>query len=96
MNNPDFQPFQVIHFRTNSKCLWTLAFAARQNYCCVNTNTYIDWSGHLVSRPSLHMGYTTASPRDNFITLDSLKSGGYVMLDHTLVIHYVGSFEVPG
>ena len=57
MNNSDFRPFQVSQLRTSfryyycfcilgqpissSKCLWTLTFGARWNYCRVNANTLI-------------------------------------------------------
>ena len=48
----------LLHYISCSKCLWLLAFAARQNYWCVNANTLIVatilFSGH--------MGYATASP----------------------------------
>ena len=44
---------------SSSKCLWTLAFAAQQNYRCVNVNTLI---GVAILLPSLHKGYVTMSP----------------------------------
>ena len=66
---------------SSSKCLWTLAFAARQNYCRVNANTLIGvailFPGHPYVWATLPRAHNT---RYNFITLESLKSGGYVML----------------
>ena len=58
--------------------VWTLAFAARQDYHCVNNaNTLIGvailFAGHPYIRATLLQAHNT---RDNFITLKSLKSGG--------------------